>query len=447
MKKHILLSVIFFFAIFTIDSQTVVFQKTFDFSNNDDAYDILPLASGELFVVGRTIGITGVNNIMLMKVDGSGEMLWKKTYGGDFNSSCRKIIQISDGNYLIGGELGDTAYILKVSPDGDSLWSKSFPAEYSSYITDLVQMPDNEIVFTKIVELCPATSQIQKIDVAGNVLWTHESPGSVYNDIKVYSDSEFYVSGYDGGFYTNPFLKKFDISGNLGFFKEFNEYDGINSSLEIADGIVFLGGSKLSNNTSISSVIKTDLEGVSENWYDLETSAFYISDLAINGSGNILACAYDDWYYNIYIAKFNQNVEVLGTGNFEMPHCSNLSLAVVDEYLYLSGTVYNDDNDILLMKINIDSLTVSANELEIVNNYRIFPNPTSDKINVVLPAGTGCDDILIEMWDNSGRKTDLTVLSKGLFYEIPVNNLNNGIYYLSISVPGKTFTEKIVVNH
>ena len=447
MKKHFLFSVIFFFAIVTIDSQTVVFQKTFDFSNEDDAYDVLPLASGGLFVAGRTTGVTGVNNIMLMKVNGSGEMLWKKTYGGDFNSSCRKIIQISDGNYLIGGKLNDTAYILKVSPDGDSLWSKSFPAEYSSYVTDLVQMPDNEIVFTKIVELCPATSQIQKIDVAGNILWTQESSANYYADIKVYSESEFYVSGYDGDLYTNSFLKKFDISGNLVFFKEFNEYNGINSSLEIADGIVFLGGSKLTGNTSISSVIKTDLEGVSGNWYDLETSAYFISDLTVDGSGNILACAYDDWYYNIYIAKFNQNVEVSGAGNFYMSNCSNLSMVVVDEFIYLTGTVYNDDNDILLMKINIDSLTVSTNEPEITNNCRIFPNPASDKINIALPAGIGYDDIFIEMWDNSGRKTDLPLLSKGLFYEIPVNNLNNGIYYLSISVPGKTFTEKIVVNH
>ena len=143
MKNHLLLSVIFFFVFFTIDSQTVVFQKTFNFSNTDDAYDVLPLASGGLFIVGRTTGITGVNNIMLMKVNGSGEMLWKKTYGGDSNSLCRKIIQILDGNYLMGGELNGMAYILKVSPDGDSLWSKSFPAEYSSYITGLVQMPGN----------------------------------------------------------------------------------------------------------------------------------------------------------------------------------------------------------------------------------------------------------------------------------------------------------------
>jgi hypothetical protein len=242
-------------------------------------------------------------------------------------------------------------------------------------------------------------------------------------------------------------LKKFDISGSLVFFKEFNEYDGLNSSLEIKDDNIFLGGNKISNGLSISSVIKTDLEGVSGNWYDLESSVYFISDLTVDGSGNILACAYDDSYYNIYIAKFNQNVEVLGTGNFEMPHCSDLSMAVVDEFLYLTGTVYNDDNDILLMKINIDSLTVGTIEPEITNNCRIFPNPASDRINVVLPAGTGYDDIFIEMWDNSGRKTDLPLLSKELFYEIPVNNLNNGIYYLSISVSGKTFTEKIVVNH
>ena len=448
MYKRLLLSVIFFISIFTIDSQTVVFQKTFNFSNEDDAFDILSLADGGLFIIGRTTGVTGVNNIMLMKLNDSGEMLWKKTYGGNLNSSCRKIIPISDGNYLIGGELNDTAYILKVSPDGDSLWSKSFPAEYSSYITDLAQTPDNDIIFTKIVELMPATSQIQKIDVAGNILWTQESSATVYNDIKLYSDNEFYVSGYDGdGPYINPFLKKFDISGNLIFYKEFDDYNGINSSLEIVNDNIFLGGSKISNNMSTSSVIKTDLEGASGIWYDLETYAYFIMDLEIDNNGNILACAYDFWYYNIYIAKFNQSMEVSGTGNFEMPFCSNLSLAAAGEYLYLSGTVNNDDNDVLVMKINIDSLTVGTNELEVVNSYRIFPNPARDKINIALPAVTGNDDILIELWDNSGRKRDLPVLSKGLLYEIPVNNLNNGIYFLSISASGKTYTEKIVVNH
>ena len=65
------------------------------------------------------------HDILVLKLNSSGNIMWQKTYGGSNNERAESIIQTSDGGYVIGGSTGTYGagnagmLILKISSNGN----------------------------------------------------------------------------------------------------------------------------------------------------------------------------------------------------------------------------------------------------------------------------------------------------------------------------------------
>ncbi|MEN3042677.1 MAG: hypothetical protein ABDH59_05180, partial [Fervidobacterium sp.] len=91
-------------------------------------------------------------------LDKSGNTLWTKLYGGTGNDLAYKVIQTSDGNYLIAGTTnsvnGDTggnigtwdAWIIKIDPKGNLLAGKTFGGLDRDKAVDLIEVDDGYII-------------------------------------------------------------------------------------------------------------------------------------------------------------------------------------------------------------------------------------------------------------------------------------------------------------
>jgi hypothetical protein len=78
-----------------------------------------------------------------------------------------------------------------------------------------------------------------------------------------------------------------------------------------------------------------------------------------------------------------------------------------------------------------------------------YPNPANDKINISFPA-TASENVTIQIHSIKGEtvfaeenKSTAPITN----YQLPVTNLTNGIYFLSLQTDEKLITKKIVVNH
>jgi len=111
----------------------VSWQKTYGGSSYDHAESIQQTADGGYIVAGRTNSFGAGNyDLLVLKLDASGNVLWQKTYGGEQMDGAFSVQQTSDGGYIIGGmtesfnvESGD-AWVLKLDGNGNVQWQKTY---------------------------------------------------------------------------------------------------------------------------------------------------------------------------------------------------------------------------------------------------------------------------------------------------------------------------------
>ena len=76
-------------------------------------------------------------------------------------------------------------------------------------------------------------------------------------------------------------------------------------------------------------------------------------------------------------------------------------------------------------------------------NIRLSPNPTSDKINVILPDNDGFESTAVTLFDMVGRQV-LTQKTTANALELDMSNLAKGTYLVKIDANNSVFTEKII---
>jgi transcriptional regulator with XRE-family HTH domain len=81
----------------------VILQKTYGGTSYDKASAALPISDGGYFLLGSTSSFGAGNyDILLIRTDEKGEVVWQKTYGGFFNEYGEKI-SLNDGKLTIEG--------------------------------------------------------------------------------------------------------------------------------------------------------------------------------------------------------------------------------------------------------------------------------------------------------------------------------------------------------
>jgi hypothetical protein len=98
----------------------------------DFFYDVTPTWDGGFILAGGTYGQgAGDEDMYFVKIDGNGDTLWTKTYGGIKADEARSIVQTVDSlvaavgfTYSLGDTLGDS-WVLRMDVNGDTLWTRT----------------------------------------------------------------------------------------------------------------------------------------------------------------------------------------------------------------------------------------------------------------------------------------------------------------------------------
>lgn len=83
----------------------ILWQHTFGGSSYDRAGEVISTTDGGCLVVGSTSSFGAGNyDVLLLKINPAGELVWQETYGGFFNEYGKKISRLTDTNgYSIEG--------------------------------------------------------------------------------------------------------------------------------------------------------------------------------------------------------------------------------------------------------------------------------------------------------------------------------------------------------
>ncbi len=386
----------------------------------------------------------GETDFWIVKINTDGEIIWKKNYGGSGLEDGGEVLSTSDNGYILIGSSssndgnfpdgnGDFDYaIIKIDGTGEVEWSKSFGgSELDMALNGIVDEEDNILVtgfsYSSDGDFNENRGSgdiwVLKLNPEGNLMWKKNIGGSAYEQsyciqqivngnylvgINSSSDDIDFDENYGG---SDVWLFELNTGGEILNKKH---YGGSLSEVpmemdELPNGDLVIAGTTYSSNGDIS-----------QN----------------HGNG-------DFWF-----VKLNQEGEILWEKNYGGSQLDRLWRMVKFDNGYAAiGEIESNDNDVTnnhggfdfwTLKLNPENLGINEN---IFTDLNIYPNPTSGKI--YFQTRDMID--LIELYDSSGKF--INKFTKDEFLNgVDISNLISGTYILKTKIKGKVYTKKIIKN-
>jgi hypothetical protein len=167
-------------------------------------------------------------DILLIKTDANGNIIWAKTYGGTGADYAYSVQQTSDGGYIVAGETtsfgAGSADILLIKTDanGNIIWTKTYGRTSYDLALSVQQTSDSGYIVAGGIGMGLGDIFLIKTDANGNIIWT-KTYGGIGSDyaysVQQTSDGGYIVAGgtYSFGAGTwDAFLVKTDANGDIG---------------------------------------------------------------------------------------------------------------------------------------------------------------------------------------------------------------------------------------
>jgi hypothetical protein len=119
------------FLIKTDANGNIIWAKTYGGINWDEAYSVQQTSDGGYIVAGYTESFGAGGDILLIKTDANGNIIWAKTYGGINWDEAHSVQQTSDGGYIVVGYTysfgaGSNIFLIKTDANGNIIWAKTY---------------------------------------------------------------------------------------------------------------------------------------------------------------------------------------------------------------------------------------------------------------------------------------------------------------------------------
>lgn len=189
-------------------------SKLYGGSQYDGFNSVVATADGGFILAGYTQsidgdvslqGFKGQTDAWLMKIDGNGNKVWSKTFGGRQNDFATAIISAVDGGYVISGR-GDSqdfdlignhnyledAWLFKIDDNGNKLWSKLYGGTGWDQAWNVIKTNDGSYIVSGYSMSSDGDlagshgdvdSWVMKTDAAGNKIWISVLGGSGTDNI------------------------------------------------------------------------------------------------------------------------------------------------------------------------------------------------------------------------------------------------------------------------
>jgi len=200
-------------------------DKNFGFLGSDQAFSIFETSDGGYFVSGffdvsasdgeGNDGLTsgdntrggrhGVGEFWAIKMDATGEYVWRRYFGGSNNDRSYAATETSDGSFLVIGssESGDfditdskgsyDYWVVKISATGEKLFTKSYGGSEIDVAYDMCEAGNNQYLLAGDARSADqdvsnpkgnADLWLIKINGNGNLVWEKSLGGSAFDSAK-----------------------------------------------------------------------------------------------------------------------------------------------------------------------------------------------------------------------------------------------------------------------
>lgn len=169
----------------------IIWQKAYGMDGPDVA-DAVAIAENGDIIVGGTSSSFGIGDedFWILRLDPQGEVKWQKAYGGYENDELCSIALTSNGEIIAAGttesfgEGKSDFWVLKLDGNGNVIWQKAYGGVTDDVCGGMALMPNGDIVLAgKTVTYgdWADDARVFLLDEKGNLKW-HKLYGGSYND-------------------------------------------------------------------------------------------------------------------------------------------------------------------------------------------------------------------------------------------------------------------------
>jgi prepilin-type N-terminal cleavage/methylation domain-containing protein len=270
-------------------SGNIQWAKTYKKIGGEDAYSIIQTSDGGYILAGRG-SIFGYTDVLVIKLDSSGNIQWAKGFGGSSSyDEAYSIIQTSDGGYILAGitEPSGTGIgnvlVIKLDSSGNIQWVKTYRIGYHDVAYSIIQTSDGGyilvgVTYSGATSVGPKKDDVLliKTDSSGNIQWAKTYGGgmdilgrginTLAYSIAQTSDGGYILAGERdigiGGY--GMLLIKTNSLGNIQWAKTYwRSFEKAYSIIQTSDGGYILAGETygLGLGRADALLIKTDSSG------------------------------------------------------------------------------------------------------------------------------------------------------------------------------------------
>ena len=300
-------------------------------------------------------------NAALVKLDTDGNLLWEKTFGIiDLPSYLGDVLITSSEEILMVGYLGffndsQDAFVKKLDNNGNIIWEQEYDITVNDYALEVIELNDGDFVIggSAAVDFTATTASLMKISANGGGLsWYNTYPSlgdQVFGGLKATDDGGFVIAGFNNdvnNLYHDYYLLKTDSDGNEMWSKSYgrSRNDNLFELLSASDGGFYLAGStQKTDDTNDAYLVKTDSLGnsltneLSGNLFNDENFDCLI-DANEDGMGQWLITAENAE------AQYLTITDSLGNYSFTLDSGSyQITTTLISPYWSLCDTTFNID--------------------------------------------------------------------------------------------------------
>ncbi|MFZ0390267.1 MAG: T9SS type A sorting domain-containing protein [Calditrichia bacterium] len=286
MKTLFITAVLFLIQNIPAQPPSTLWSKTYGGSNIDVAHDVKQTADGGFIITGytRSFGTMSGRNAWLVKTDSAGNEEWSNTFGGGEDEEGYSVLQSADGGYVFAGYtksfgLGlNDVLLIKTDSSGNSQWIRTFGGAQDDEGYSLQKTVDGGYVIGGVTSSSGAGSRdmwLIKTDDTGVEEWNRTFGGFSSDgawSVGRTSDGGYILTGWSlsngPGFLGNAWLVKADSNGTEEWNRPFggDDVDRGYSTMQTADGGYILTGYTSSFGAGLYDMllIKTDSSGTEE---------------------------------------------------------------------------------------------------------------------------------------------------------------------------------------
>ncbi|TNE77968.1 MAG: T9SS type A sorting domain-containing protein [Bacteroidetes bacterium] len=496
MMRLILFNFVFLPLVLLSQAPTISWEKSIGGTGYDYAWSVIETSDQGYLFTGMTASSDGdlsgshpMGDVLLVKLDINGAISWVKTFGGFDQDQGRKVIETSDGGYVIAGATasvsGDVtmnqglidAWLIKVDQTGNLVWQKTFGGSAYDYFDDLIQLSNGNIVavgYTSSTDGDVSGNHgvddvwVVSVTAQGSLNWTKtfgSSGPNLGHAIESTSDGGVIVAGSaliadgdvsstNGSGYADGWLIKLDASGVVLWEKTYGgtNHDSFSDIISTVEGGYLVVGESRSSDVDVAEnqgsedfwVVKVSSTGsiLWQKSYGGDGTDKAKSVIELSSGGYVIAGEYgsltgdassNNGWVDYWVLKLDLNGELVWEKNLggSIEDRAHDVVQTNDGGVIIVGDSQSNDGDITNPKGWGDCWIVKLNgvvgiSLESIQPFLLYPNPVKEVLTLK------ANEVLngsYSIVDVNGR-----VLITGELNEaetiIPVPTLKPGTYFI-----------------